>query len=114
MMEAASCRLLTVNVPPALEDTFVDWLLSQGLEQGFTSYRADGHGSAHEHLTIGEQVRGRQRRAEFRLVLDEESARRIVDSLESDFAGADIFYFVLPVLRFGHLKQAAGASSAGP
>jgi len=101
--------LLTINLPPALEDNVVDWLLASDLDQGFTSYRADGHGSAHDQLSIDEQVRGRQRRLELRLVLDRSRLDDLVGSLRKEFSGADIFYYVLPVLDASHL----GASHLG-
>lgn len=103
--------LMTINVPPPLEDTIVDWLLSRDLDRGFTSYRADGHGSDHGRLSVEEQVRGRERRIEFRLVLDETAVDGIVAALEADFPGADVFYFAVPVLRFGHARERNDESS---
>jgi hypothetical protein len=104
-MNSGSACQLTLNVSPALEDAIVDWLLGQGLEQGFSTCHVDGHGSDHERLSIAEQVRGRQHRVEFRLVLEPESAQRMLAVLQTDFAGADVFYFLMPVLNSGHLSR---------
>jgi len=97
--------LLTINVAPALEDVVVDWLLGRGLDQGFTCYRVDGHGSDHERFSIAEQVRGRQRRVEFRVLLEEQARDALLESLAAEFFGADLFYFMTPVLQMGHLGK---------
>lgn len=106
MNEHVEKCLMTINLPPALEDSLVDWLLASDPDQGFTSYRADGHGSDHDALSIDEQVRGRQRRMECRLVLDRSRLDDFVSALRNEFADADIFYYALPVLDAAHLGEA--------
>ena len=76
-----------------------DWLLGRGLDQGFTCARVDGHGSDHERFSIAEQVRGRQHRVEFRVLLDEAERDDLLESLAAEFFGADLFYFMTPVLQ---------------
>jgi Protein of unknown function (DUF3240) len=94
---------ISISVPPALEDSVVDWLLERDSESGFTAYHAYGHGSSHEHLTISEQVRGRQRRTIFRVVVTLPELDGLLAKLESDFGGADLYYYAVPILRSGHL-----------
>jgi hypothetical protein len=93
---------VSINVPPALEDDLIDWLLVRDSGSGFTAYAAYGHGSAHEHLTVAEQVRGRQRRSIFRVVLASAEFECFLADLESRFGGADVYYFAVPVLRSSH------------
>jgi hypothetical protein len=115
MSTRASNVLLTINVTPALEDPVVDWLLGRGLDQGFTCARVDGHGSDHERFSIAEQVRGRQHRVEFRVLLDEAERDDLLESLAAEFFGADLFYFMTPVLQMGHLGRShALATQSAP
>jgi hypothetical protein len=102
-----SSYLVTINVPPALEERVVDWLLERGDGLGFTSYVANGHGAGHEHLSIAEQVSGRQRRLEFRVEVPNGTLDSFTAALGAVFGGADVYYFVLPVIRSGHLREIA-------
>ena len=97
--------LVTINVPPALEERFVDWLLDREDTPGFTSYAANGHGSRHDHLTVTEQVSGRQRRLEFRVEVPAGTLDAFVAALSATFGGADVFYVVVPVIRSAHLRE---------
>jgi Protein of unknown function (DUF3240) len=102
-----SSFLVTINVPPALEERVVDWLLEREDAPGFTSYIANGHGANHEHLSLAEQVSGRQRRIEFRVEVPSDTLDAFVAALSAAFGGADVYYFVLPVNRSGHLREIA-------
>jgi Protein of unknown function (DUF3240) len=99
----AASVMVTVNVPPALEERFVDWLLSSDVVAGFTSYVAYGHGASHDHLSVAEQVSGRQRRIEFRIQLAAETLDGFIAVLAAGFRGVDLYFVVTPVLRSGHL-----------
>ncbi len=95
---------VTFNVAPALEERFIDWLLVREEVAGFTSYTVHGHGSDHDHLTVAEQVSGRRRRTEFRVELARAALDPLLAALSTDFAGVDLYYVVLPVLRSRHLS----------
>jgi hypothetical protein len=112
MNDSNSLILVTINVAPALEDTIVDWLLEHDPKQGFSSYRVDGHGSNHKLLSIDEQVRGRQRRNEFRLVLGAAVLEEFVRALKCAFNEADLFFFVTPVLQAEHLGKETEAKGS--
>lgn len=99
--------VVALNVAPALEERVVDWLLEREDSLGFTSYAANGHGRSHEHLSVAEQVSGRQRRLEFHVEVPAESVDSFVAGLSAAFGGADVYYFVLPVIRSGHLREIA-------
>lgn len=96
---------VTLNVAPAAEERVVDWLLGREETAGFTSYTAFGHGADHDDLSIAEQVTGRQRRAEIRLELAQPLIDPFLAALIAAFDGTDLYYFVTPVLRSGHLRR---------
>jgi hypothetical protein len=96
--------LVALNVPPALEERLIDWLLARDADAGFTLYTARGHGAHSGRLSIAEQVRGYQHRSEARMELPEAQLDDVVAELGSVFGGADVFYYVIPVLRSGHLR----------
>jgi hypothetical protein len=100
---------ITLNVLPTFEERIVDWLLDRESVSGFTSYAAHGHGAHHDGLSVAEQVSGRQRRLEFRIELPAAALDAFVTDLTTAFAGIDLYYFVTPVLRGGHLREATRA-----
>ena len=108
MSEHATAILaVTLNVAPAAEERVIDWLLGREETAGFTSYAAFGHGADHEDLSIAEQVTGRQRRVEIRLDLPQPLVEPFLAALTAAFDGTDLYYFVTPVLRSGHLRRRA-------
>jgi hypothetical protein len=92
--------LLVLNIPPALEDDMVDYLLGLQDVRGFTSFIAQGHGGG-ERLTVTEQVSGRRKRVQFEIIVEAELADRIIAGLSSS-VGKDIAYWQLPVSGIGH------------
>lgn len=94
--------LAVVTVPPALESQLVDWLLLDD-DAGFTSMAVHGHGTGHEHLSIAEQVSGKQRRVQFQIQLDAAKLDAFLAGLHAEFAGADLHYWAVPILAGGHL-----------
>ena len=97
--------LLVITSPPSLESDLVDWLLLRDGGTGFSSTPIRGHSTHHDHLSVAEQVSGRQRRIQFQVKLDATELEECLSSLETDFAGADMHYWVLPMLAGGHLGQ---------
>jgi hypothetical protein len=95
--------LFIITSPPSLESDLVDWLLSQDGGTGFSSTTVNGHSTQHDHLSIAEQVSGRQRRLQFQVQLAGDLLDEFVAGLKSEFAGADLHYWVTPVLAGGHL-----------
>jgi hypothetical protein len=98
--------VVTLNVPPALEERIVDWLLERDDLPGFTTYPAHGH-SSHpgRRLSLAEQVSGRQKRVEFRVEIAASAVEGLIAELRSIAPAADIYYFVVPVLESGHLGR---------
>ena len=97
--------LVTLTSPPSLESQIVDWLLSQNGGTGFSSATIHGHSTRHDHLSIAEQVSGRQKRMQFQIQMSGRRLDGFIEMLTADFGGADLHYWVLPVLAGGHLGQ---------
>jgi len=101
--------LIVLTVAPTLETQLIDWLLARSDVAGFSSCAIHGHGSRHDHLSIAEQVTGRQRRLQFQLQLDRRHYGSVLADLGTDFAGTDLHYWVTPILAAGHLGEIPSA-----
>ena len=95
--------LVVITSPPSLESQLVDWLLSQDGGTGFSSAAVHGHSTHHDDLSIAEQVSGRQRRLQFQVQLSADGFPDFLSALKCEFGGADLHYWVVPVLAGGHL-----------
>lgn len=92
--------LLTLSVPPSQADIITDWLLERDLP-GFSSWTAWGHGNRTHHLTMQEQIQGKQQRTMVSLHLDAATYRDLLDPMQQQFAGFDIHYWAHPLLTAG-------------
>lgn len=95
--------LLTLIASPAIEEAMVDFLLALEHESGFTSFPIHGHSSRHQGLSLSEQVAGRRRQMCFELVIAATDLPRVRDGLRAEFAGAQIHYWVVPVVESGRI-----------
>ena len=97
--------LLTVIVPSEIAESIADVLLGRpDLITGFTMSDMHGHGTSIHLVQPGELVAGyaQRKRIDF-LCSNEEAARRIQAALKAEFAGANLFYWLIPVLEYGRL-----------
>lgn len=92
--------MLVLNVPPALEEDVVDYLLEIPAIDGFTSFQAYGHGN-HGTMTVAEQVTGRTKRVQFEIIMQEEDVPQITGHLKERF-GTHVRYWQMPVYNIGH------------
>ena len=95
--------LVTINVPPLLEEAVVDCLLAIESADGFSSLAVNAHSSAYENLSLAEQVAGRQKQIRFQMYLPEHQLSILIKQLKSCFSGSGIHYWVLPVLESGYI-----------
>ena len=95
--------LVTLNVPPSLEEAVVDCLLVLEAEHGFSSFAVNAHHHENKGLSLAEQVSGRQRRIRFQMYVDVSALSLLLTQLKQEFAGSGIQYWVLPVLEKGML-----------
>jgi hypothetical protein len=103
----ASESLVILNVSPDLEESLVDWLLARKGGGGFTSFAAQGHSTRHDHLSVAEQVSGRQRRQQFQIQMATVAVEEFLDDLQKSYGGAAIHYWVLPIMRSGRVGNTA-------
>ena len=95
---------LTLVAPASLEETLAEYLLAHPVWGGaFTLLRAEGRGSREHSLTPQEQVRGRVARTQFQVVLEADSAGRLLDELKRAFPRRDVAWWLTPVMDFGRL-----------
>ncbi len=92
---------LTVLCPPSMEEKLLDMLLLFDGVSMFSSAPVAVHGLAPDGLSQAEQVMGRALASEVRLVITENVAQALRDSLETEFAGAGLRYWTTPVLASG-------------
>ncbi len=95
--------LVTLNVPPSLEEAIVDCLLTFETEDGFSSFPVSAHDHKNQNLSIAEQVAGRQDKIRFQMYIPEEDLRVLLDKLKKEFSGSGVRYWVLPVVENGSL-----------
>lgn len=93
--------LITLNVPPSLEEVVVDCLLTFEAEAGFSSFPIYAHDHRNEGLTIAEQVSGRQKKVRFQMYVPEASLEAFISKLKAELSGTDIHYWVLPIIAQG-------------
>jgi hypothetical protein len=95
--------LLTINIPPSLEEALVDCLLTLENAHSFTSLPI----SAHEHdahgLSTAEQVLGRQKKLCFQLYVEKTRLAALLSHLKADFSGSGLEYWITPVTEHGKI-----------
>jgi len=98
-----SC-LLRINIPPKLEEEFMDVLLANPSIEGYQCYPTKGHGQVGA-MSITEQVAGRRNRVLFEVVLPEERVQGILAQLKAALPLSDIVYWVLPITAAGRFSD---------
>ncbi len=93
--------LVTLNVPPSLEEAVVDCLLMVESEHGFSSFPVSSHDHRNKGLSQAEQVTGRQRKVRIQMYVPEHELADLLAQLREEFSGAGINYWVLPVIENG-------------
>jgi hypothetical protein len=96
--------LVSLTVPPNLEEAIIDWLLGFETRCGFSSFPVSGHSSSQpQRLTLAEQVSGRKRNVRFEICLPKPEVDAVLARLRQDFPDTGISYWVTPVVSFGHV-----------
>lgn len=96
--------LLTLSLPAALEEDFLDLLQSHAeWVSGFSVIQAEGFGSGSQLRSALEQVRGRARRVLVQLLIDDAHVDAIVGMLRAQYASDEIAWWTSPVTAFGRL-----------
>jgi hypothetical protein len=95
--------LLTLIAAPTMEETLIDWLLMQDDISGFSSTEIYGHGSRSIHLSLLEQVTGRQKRVQMMIHTEKETATRLVTALKSKYPNTGLHYLITPIVEAGQI-----------
>ncbi|MEQ1635100.1 MAG: DUF3240 family protein [Methylococcales bacterium] len=93
--------LVTLNVPPGIEGSIVDRLLLLEVERGFSSFPVSAHHHLNSGLTLTEQVTGRHKEIRFQIYVPAEGLADLLAQLRQEFSGANIHYWVLPIIEQG-------------
>jgi hypothetical protein len=96
--------LLRINIPPSLEEEFLDALLADSLVDGYQCYPTSGHGQVGA-MSITEQVAGRRNRVQFEVVLAAEHVGMVLANLKSVLPLSDIIYWVMPITDSGRFSD---------
>ncbi len=94
---------LNFTVAPAIEGTVVDWLLQYAGSDGFTSFPVFGHSSVHEGMSLFEEVVGRKKQIRLQVQVTATQLPQLLERLRSEFAGAGLHYWVVPVIEAGYI-----------
>jgi len=93
--------LITLNVPPSLEEAVVDCLLTFEAIQGFSSFPVSAHDHRNEGLSVAEQVTGRQRKIRFQMYINKQFVAGLLNKLKAEFPNTGMHYWIVPVLDHG-------------
>ena len=94
---------LNILCPPAAEEKLLDLLLMTTNAAVFTSTATAAHGLDHGQLDQMEQVLGRARATQVQVIVTASEQAPLLAALRSQFAGAGLRYWVLPVLEAGEI-----------
>jgi hypothetical protein len=95
--------LLTINVPPGLEENLVDCLLTFDKAPNFTSFPVSAHDHRHTALSAVDQVMGRQRKIRFQMYVEKHVLPALITRLKADFSGSGLDYWVIPIVEQGKI-----------
>jgi len=96
--------LLSLTLPNDVAQHVEDLLLSRpDLVHGFTASVAEGHGSHIQLVAPSELVSGHSPRIQIRMVGSEEHMRAVLSLIKTDLPGANIFFWLMPVIEMGRL-----------
>lgn len=97
--------LLYLSVPVSLSDELADFFRSHPeLISGFTSLNANGMGPNIIFGSIVEQVQGQSHRKLFMSEAPIGQIEEILSILQKNYRGADMHFWVMPVLQSGSLR----------
>jgi hypothetical protein len=97
--------LLTLLFPADIEEVVIDLLLEHPeWAGGFTCALVEGHGAAMQPRDPAERVRGRSRRFQVQIALNQDQASALIAHFRMELANPDVAYWTVPLTRFGRLS----------
>lgn len=94
---------LTLLCPPAIEEKLLDLLLMLPNTTVFTSTPTAAHGLVVWNLSQSEQVAGRARAIEIKVLLADADKAALLDAIRRQFAGSGLRYWVTTVVETGEI-----------
>lgn len=94
---------LTVLCPPAVEEKLLDLLLLSPNAEVFTSSPTAAHGLSPDSLNQTEQVLGRAFATQVQVVIPAADKPALLGSIQAQFAGAGLRYWITPVIEAGEI-----------
>lgn len=88
---------LDLICPRELEADLTDWLTERQPEAPLLVTHVNGHNDASRPMTIAEQVAGTLPLIRLSLTTNEETARQLLASLATDYAGSGVRWSMWPV-----------------
>lgn len=102
--EPDDLALLSLTLPDDLAQHVEDLLLAHPeLVHGFTTSAAAGHGAGVALSEAAELVAGHAPRTQFRLIGSEAELRSVLALLKAELPGANLYYWLVPVIEAGRL-----------
>lgn len=94
-------EMITLHLPPALEDGCIELLLEHEATRTFSSVQARGHGEATKTLSLSEQVSGWRREVRIEVLVAAADRAALLGALRSAMPTASVRYRVTPVAEAG-------------
>ncbi len=97
---------LILTAPRALEEKLVQLLLENEVAgaAGFSAREIVAYGRAMHFRTVAEQIGGRVRQIEVRMMLSADQAQRVVEQLKSGMPGQPVVWQIEQVTASGDLS----------
>ena len=94
-------ELITLHLPPSLEDGCTELLLEHEATRTFSSVPARGHGESDGRLSVAEQVSGWRREVRIEVLVAGADRRGLLAALRAALGTEAVRYRVHPVLEAG-------------
>lgn len=93
--------VLMIITAPNIEELMIDLLLEQPEISGFTSHIVNAHGSRVTHLSMQEQVSGRQQKVQFMVYGTQRALQTLIGLLKTTLENSDTRYILQPASESG-------------
>lgn len=105
-MDDNLCKL-TLVCPTTGADRITELMLTfDPPVKGFTTWLAEGHGFGFANASINERVRGSVRRQVIVAVIERQTARALLNAIETTAPLQQLTYWIEPVESFGRMQWA--------
>ncbi|MEE4302024.1 MAG: DUF3240 family protein [Pseudomonadales bacterium] len=98
-------ELITLHLPPALEDGCIELLLEHEATRTFSSVPARGHGEATQELSLAEQVSGWRREVRIEVLVGAADRGTLLAALRERLPTETVRYRVHAVLEAGDFGE---------